>query len=258
MSLTRTQQRTLRALATRQGRRKSESFAAEGLRCCTEAVRRRPEWLEWAVVSEEFADDALLDLLAAAGHPAIRLPASEFAALSLTDSPQGVLCVLRRPDMAAAAEPDPFVLVLDRVADPGNVGTILRTAWAVGLRHVAITTGTADPYAPKTVRAGMGAQFAVGIEAHADLAAARAHYAGVGYDTLWLTAPLGEADCFAPAFELRRSLLVLGNEAAGVDPTPGARTVRIPMPGDAESLNVAQAATILLFDAVRRGLLAQE
>jgi TrmH family RNA methyltransferase len=255
MELTRTQERTIRALANRQGRRKSEVFAAEGLRCCAEALRRRPGWLAYAVVSEDFADEALLAALAATGKPVARVAARAFAELALTESPQGVLCVLRRPDTAATAPVDPFVLVLDRVADPGNVGTILRTAWAVGLRRVAITKGTADPYAPKTVRAGMGAQFAVDVETHADLAAARAHHAAAGYTTLWLTAPLGEADCFDATFDLRRSLLVLGNEAAGVDPTPDARTVRIPMPGTAESLNVAQAATILLFDAVRRGTL---
>jgi TrmH family RNA methyltransferase len=141
--LTQRQRKILSQLRNRHGRRKSEFFAAEGLRACTEAVARRPEWFEFAMGSRSFLEgDAGRDLAArlqalASGAGLVRLDDQDFAALAATENPQGVLCVLRRPDMGLPdAVMDPFVLVLDQVREPGNLGTILRTAWAVGLRSV--------------------------------------------------------------------------------------------------------------------------
>jgi TrmH family RNA methyltransferase len=159
-----------------------------------------------------------------------------------------VLLVLQRPDETPPAVcADPFVLVLDRLQTPGNVGTILRTALAVGLTQVACTSGTVDPYSPKCIRAGMGAQFALRLPAFADLAAVRAHYAALGYHRLWLTVVKDGVNCFCPEFDLAHSLLVLGNEANGVADLAAAGRVTIPMAPGVESLNVAQAATLLLY-----------
>lgn len=245
--LGREQARQLRQLQTRHGRRKSACFVAEGLRCCREALRLRPDWLAWAVVAEDFADAECLGLLERAGCDCVRLAAGEFAQWVQTESPQGILLALHRPSPPAGPPGDRYIVVLDRVGDPGNMGTILRTVLAVGGTEVAWTSGGVDPFGPKAVRAGMGAQFHLHLRRFADLAETRAFYEPLGYAHSWLAAPRAAVSCFDAAFTLERGLLVLGNEAHGVGECPGAREVRIPMPGPAESLNVAQAAAILLY-----------
>ena len=192
------------------------------------------------------------------GTPVTVIPDDAFAGLALTEHPQGALCVLKRPllDQAPGPLADPFVLVLDRLGDPGNLGTILRTAWAVGLGQVWLTRGGVDPFGPKAVRAGMGAQFAMALHRVQDLAAAQELLCARQCLPLWCAVAQGGVSCFADTFDLRGAALVIGNEASGIrDPSVG-RCVTIPMPGQADSLNAAQAATVLLFEALRRGVIA--
>jgi RNA methyltransferase, TrmH family len=244
--------KVLHQLQSRHGRRKSAVFLCEGLRCCAEAAARRPVWIEFAVVAES-CPDAAAWLGKAQPWPAYPVTDAEFAAYAQTETPQGILVVLRRPeDTPPAALADPFVVVLDRLQNPGNLGTILRTALAVGLTQVAYTRGTVDPYCPKSIRAGMGAQFGLRLAAHADLAAARACYGPLGYARLWLTVVADGINCFSPEFTLAGSLLVLGNEANGVAELAAASRVTIPMAPGVESLNVAQAATVLMYQHLAR------
>lgn len=262
--LTHAQRKLVTALRSRHGRRASAWFAAEGLRAAAEAVARRPEWVEFLICSTSFlrseAGRSLADRARGAVSAAvvIELPDTEVEALSATENPQGVLCVLRRPQTGVPeAVSDPFALVLDQVREPGNLGTILRTAWAVGLRAVWLTRGSADPFEAKVVRAGMGAQFSLRLVQSGTLAEVREQLAALGFGPLYLAVPQGGASCFDPGFSLAGAGLAVGNEADGVsDPGLGPH-VSIPMPGGAESLNVAQAATVLLVDAVRRGLLGK-
>ena len=166
-----------------------------------------------------------------------------------------MLLVLRRPEPAPASVEVPFFLVLDRIADPGNLGSVLRSCHAVGLRQVFATAGTTDAWGAKAMRAGMGAQFHVALSIFDDVVAVRDWLATVADCDIWLTSPHAGIDCFDDAFALTGNVLVMGNEAAGTGNVEGARHVNIPMPGTAESLNVAQATTVLLFEAVRRGIL---
>lgn len=260
--LTHRQRQVLTQLQSRHGRRKSDLFVAEGLRACSEALARQPQWLETLVCTASFAaGGAGRDLVglvhAVAGSAAtVEVEDAEFASLAATENPQGVLCVLRRPDTAVPAQlSDPFVLVLDRIREPGNLGTILRTAWAVGLRSVWLTAGTVDPFEAKVVRAGMGAHFSLRLVQVGTLAAVREQLAERGRQPLYLTVPRTGLSCFDPAFSLAEAALVIGNEAEGIADLGLGPHVTIPMPGAAESLNAAQAATVLLFDAVRRGIL---
>lgn len=260
--LTNRQRKVLSQVQSRHGRRKSEFFAAEGLRACTEAISRRPDWLEFVVCSRSFLAEGVGQTLAASAHAAAQAPEvvvlddGDLAGFSATENPQGVLCVLRRPQCALPeAVTDPFVLVLDRVREPGNLGTILRTAWAVGLGSVWLTRGSADPFEAKGVRAGMGAQFALRLVLAGDLAEVAEQLAERGRQPLYLSVPQGGLSCFDPAFNLGQGGLVIGNEADGIGDLSLGPHVSIPMPGQAESLNVAQAATVLLLDAVRRGIL---
>lgn len=259
--MTNSERKLILQAQTRHGRRKHGVFLAEGLRCCREGLTRRAESVKLIIGSREFAESAdfavIQELAARAGMAVEILPAHEFAEFAATENPQGILCLFRDfpPPPPLERRTDPFVLVLDRVADPGNLGTILRTAWAVGLSEVWFTEGTTDPFGPKAIRAGMGAQFALVLRAFPGLAEAHAELRRLGCPRLWCSMPRGGVSCFAPEFDLAGSGLVIGNEAGGIQGLPSSDLVTIPMPGQAESLNAAQAATILLFEAVRRGLL---
>jgi TrmH family RNA methyltransferase len=253
------QQKILKSLQSRHGRKKSDFFVAEGWRCCEEALRRRPEWLEALFYSQTAQQSpqwpAMAALATAAGVEPLLLPDKDFAGLADTVNSQGLLCLLKRvPCAAPRALPDPFCLILDRISEPGNLGTILRTAWALGLRSVWLIKGSADAHAPKVVRAGMGAQFALELPVFEDLPAAAAKLQELGGKKLWCALPAAGTTLFADSFALRGSGLVIGNEANGISHPELGQAVTIPMPGQAESLNAAQAATVFLFEALRRGL----
>jgi TrmH family RNA methyltransferase len=253
--MTNRQEKLLGRLRTRHGRRKAGSFLAEGLRCCREVLDRYVDGIDFAVAARSFADSPDSGPFAVLGDRLEIVDDDQFAQYAVTENPQGILCVCHRPEPPAPEGTDPFALVLDRIQEPGNMGTVLRTACAIGLSSVWLTEGTTDPYAPKAIRAGMGAQFSLQIHSLPALGNARAHLAEVGYSPLWLAVPHEGTSCYSDEFQLPGSALVIGNEANGIEDLAAGQPVRIPMPGDAESLNAAQAATILLFEAVRRGIL---
>ncbi len=248
-------EKTLRRATSRHGRRKYGLVLCEGVRACSEALAHCPARIKTIVFDVE--SKAEQELSAAAGLPVdaqiLHLKSHEFAEITETENPQGVTMVIDRPPSAGLdSVQSPFVLVLDRVQDPGNAGTILRTAWAAGLGTIVATSGTVDLYGPKTIRAGMGAQFALNIHTSKDLQAAKDELAEAGFDRLWESVPVGGTSCYTDDFDLTRSGLVIGNEANGSALLPDSQKVSIPMPGNSESLNAAQAATLLIFEWVRR------
>lgn len=184
----------------------------------------------------------------------IALPEEEFSRLAGTVNSQGILIVARRPDPIPLDAPltDPFVLALDRIGDPGNFGTILRTARAVGLHEVWIVKGTVDPFCDKALRSASGAQFALGLRCLNDLPDLAAALKRHGVTRIYRTVPSGGNNLFFEEDAFRRSAILLGCEATGVAELDGSLALSIPMPGDAESLNVAQAATVVLFEHARR------
>lgn len=245
--LPKSHQQLLRRLGARHGRKRDGRFLCEGGRCCQEAFAHCPELLEWVVVAEGCGS------LEQPNCPRFTLPRNELQRLVPTENPQGIVAVLRRPEPPALRPPEPFSLILDQVSEPGNLGTILRTSWAFGLKQVICTKGSCDVFSPKAIRAGMGAQFALEICQVASLDAWRDQQPDV---PVWITSPRAEVDCFSEDFSLPAAALVIGGEAHGASSVAGASEVTIPMPGMAESLNVAQATTIFLYEALRRGWLA--
>lgn len=240
-------------LDNRHTRKKSGLVLAEGLRCCQEAMGRRPDWLEAVLMTSDFAASSasaeILAKLSEHGLEPVILSEREFNRLNETEHPQGVMAVLRRPEWTLPTSlPEPFVLILDQVSEPGNLGTILRTAWAVGLPSVWLVKGGADPYAPKVIRAGMGAQFALELAWFPDLAAAAQCLLDLGGNRLCCAMPQAELSLYDERFSLTGGGLVIGNEARGVSAPELGAAVTIPMPGEAESLNAAQAATVFLCD----------
>ena len=255
--MTRAGEKAFRQAASRRGRRKTGLSLCEGRRCCSELLRRSPQIIEMVLLADTCDKPELRVRCESLSCPVETVPETTIAKLATTENPQGILALFQIPRTSPLETPpaDPFLLVLDGLADPGNLGTILRTAWAVGLRQACLTEGTVDPHAPKTLRAGMGAQFALELHRTPSLPDIAAKLEQWHWGPLWLTVPRGGVSAFSVDFTLHRSALVIGGEARGVsDPTTG-RPVSLPMPGDAESLNAAQAATVFLFEAVRRQLL---
>jgi len=172
--------------------------------------------------------------------------------LGLVETPSGLLAVVTMPAMNAAFSLERDAVLLDGVQDPGNVGALLRTAAAVGIKQVLLSPGCAAAWSPRVLRAGQGAHFVLNIHEDADLASFISDYRG--------TTAVTCLDGSTSLYDARWSgplAWIFGAEGQGVSPPliAAARLrVRIPMPGAVESLNVAAAAAVCLFEALRRKL----
>lgn len=185
--------------------------------------------------------------------------ARTFTQLADTDTPQGIIAIIeprRSTPGDFVPRPGGVALVIDGVQDPGNVGTLIRTAHALGASGTVVLRGTADPTSPKALRAAMGATFrhpVISLDDAGFIAWARTH--GV---TLWAGAvdgvPLHRALEGRRANGLPPIAVIVGNEGAGIRPqlnAVAAQRVAIPLAQGAESLNVAVAAGILLYEVTR-------
>lgn len=239
----------LRALTTRHGRKNSGYCLVEGLRCVNEILTLRPDLIEVCILREDMADRVV-----APDDRTVVLPRAKFDSLAATVNSQGVLVLAEQPGYLplSGTPADPFALVLDRIADPGNFGTIIRTARAVGLNEIWIVKGGVDPFGDKAVRSASSAQFAVGIRLADSLDEAVSALRQLGVTRFFRTEPAEGHSVFTEPGLFSGSAIVLGNEANGAGPVHGSLPLNIPMPGSAESLNVAQAATVILFEYVRR------
>ena len=238
----------LRNLTTRGGRKRAEFCRCEGIRAVRELLEKRPELVEFVVATPRG--------LEALGIPAPHLRLIDeagFSEFSNTINTQGVLALAKIPEECGSAPHGDFILVLDKIGDPGNFGTMARTFLAIGGRELWITKGTVDPWCDKAIRSGMGAQFALGLRKFEDLNTMSEFAAGNGFKKLFYADPHKGESCFGCSDLYEHSLIVIGGEANGSTDLPlGARSVRIPMPGNYESLNAAQAATVLLVEYARR------
>jgi TrmH family RNA methyltransferase len=245
-----------RDLRRRKSRERQGLFVTEGVRAVEELLRS-PLKVRGVLASAQFADaprmGALRDLLAATGVSIDEVSVSDFESAAETDSPQGILAVAEVPAATLSDLPAGGtlrLLVLDAVQDPGNVGTILRTAAAFGASATFSLPGTVDLWNAKVVRSGMGAHFhhpclsgswdeldAFRRERSIDVWAADA----AGDSIVGLTPP-------------ERLAIVVGNEGAGLSSDSRARAdrlVALPIAAAVESLNVAVAAGILLYELRR-------
>ena len=236
--------------ASRSFRRSEGAFLCEGPKLVGEAIR-------WGVPLEILvtAEGARMPFAVPGGVRQVTVPADLLAAVSTVESPQGVLAVCRQPDLTPPERLDGGrYLVLDWVQDPGNLGTIWRTADAFGAAGLLLANGCADPFSPKTVRATMGAAFRLPVwELELDAAAERLAAAGI---PLYATA-LREDTVDVREVDLSAAAVVIGSEGRGVSPRALAlcrQTVKIPMLGRCESLNAAVAAAVVLWEMGRERL----
>lgn len=206
--------------------------------------------IEKLLLCEGMAPDREIDaLLARRQAPVVMLEQPLFADIEQTASSTGLMALCAIPDTPPPSQHG-LVLLLEGVQDPGNVGSILRTAAAAGVTQVWLTPGCADIWSPKVLRAGMGAHFLVPVVERIPLAAALS-----GFDGPLAVTTLAEATSLY-ASDLRGNLVMaLGSEGGGVSDALLAQAslrLRIPMAVGVESLNVAAAAAICLFEHVRQ------
>jgi len=247
----------VRNLQRRKARKRSNLAVAEGVRVVEEAldaglVIRGVVTARGAVSQSRTM--SLVQRVAEHAIPIEEVAEREFSQMADTDTPQGVLALVELPRSTLAdivPTPGHAALVLDGVQDPGNVGTLVRTAFALGAPGAVLLPGTADPAHPKVVRSAMGASFRLPlVQASEGEFTKWIREAGIA---LWVSA--GDGTPLERLSAPERLALVVGNEGAGVRPTMrplAAHQVAIPLTRGAESLNVAVAAGIILHE-VRRG-----
>lgn len=274
--------RRIAALSGRSARRKQGHLRVEGPQAVRSLLAERPELALELFLTARAAEDhpELARLAAAAGVPTREVDETLIRAMTREPgggegqdrpesgaagavSPQGAIAVARLPEESAGAalaaiaalpaEGPLTAVVLHEVRDPGNVGTLLRTADAAGADLVLLTRTSADPYSPKAVRAAVGSTFHLPVIAGAVAPALLDALAGRGI-TAAATSGYASTDLFEAELP-ERIAWILGNEARGLDEATLAAAplaVRIPLAGHAESLNVHTAATVCLFETLRR------
>ena len=239
--------------ASARERRKSGRILLDGVHL-VEACLFAGKPLETLIVAESAMDNAeIARLLAAAATVAkIRLADALFAEISPLESPTGLLAVLEIPRLALPPSPS-FGLLLEDLQDPGNLGSILRSAAAAGVEAAWLSAGCADAWSPRVLRAGMGAHFVLPIVERADLTQIAASFCGQRLAACLQGESLYQLDLNGPL------AFMIGNEGAGLSPALielADTRFTIPMPGSVESLNAAAAAAVCLFERVRQSTAA--
>jgi TrmH family RNA methyltransferase len=243
-----------RLIASARDRRKAGKCVLEGehLVGVFSARYGAPESL--LVTDEALAHAAARALAERHAERTLVIPAKLLSELAVLPADVGVLAVV--PVVRPAAAPTTtaaFCLLLDDVQDPGNVGSMLRSAAAAGVAQVLLSKHCAFAWSPKVLRAGQGAHFHAEIHEDVDLAAWAAAFRATGGEVI-ATVAAGGTNLYAARLG-GRVALAIGNEGAGLTKALSAQAtqrVTIPMPGGMESLNAAAAAAILLFEVVRQ------
>jgi TrmH family RNA methyltransferase len=244
----------VRALSQRKSRQKEGRFFIEGVRLIEDALQARlkPDFVFFTPTTTPPADERkhhLLRRLADLNVETIEVSAEVMSACGDTETPPGLLAVLPFPDLDVPARPS-LVLIADALRDPGNLGTLLRSAAASNVGVVVLAPETVDAYNPKVVRGAMGAHFRVPIVAEewegitGRVRGLDVRLASAGADTLYT-----HVDWTKPC------ALIVGGEAEGASEAASnlaTGRVRIPLARGVESLNAGVAGSVILFEVVRQ------
>lgn len=235
-------------------RKKQGLFIIEGIRSINEIPQ---EYEIDTIVMSDLFDESLLKV--SATRNALLVPSELFKVISDTQTPQGVLALVKMKTLQLEdieVKANGFYLMLENLQDPGNLGTIIRSAYGFGVDAIFLTKGCVDLYSPKTVRSTMGASLHVPVIIDKSLEDYMAWGKGHGL-TCFTTALDDTAKEVAKADLTKGLMLVIGNEGNGVSGEAIAKAdqnVYIPMPGGLESLNASIAASICMYEVMRQRL----
>ncbi len=231
-------------------RKKQAAFVIEGIRIVEEALRSG-QTLEMLIYTPDLDERGLelVNLFKARGIFCEDVTPEVLSAASDTESPQGILAVVAHNPPTLPVSPS-FLLIADQIRDPGNLGTLMRTALAAGADGLILSQGTVDPLSPKVVRAGMGAHF-------------RLPYLSTSWPEIRqlcsglsvFLADMNQGNCLWESDLVQPLVLVIGGEAHGSGNQArqlADQQIHIPMHGGTESLNAAAAGAILLFEVDRQ------
>lgn len=233
-----------KALKDRKGRKESGCFLVEGRKMVEEALASSFP-VEAVLVDDARAEEFALP----ADLPIFSMPAHVLAAICDTKTPQGVAAIVR---MAAVPLRGQRFVALDGVQDPGNVGTIIRTADAAGFDGILLSGQCADVFSPKVLRATMGSVFRMAVRVTDDLPGELSALAADGASVI--SSQLDGTPFYERTGIQARFVLVIGNEGNGVSDAVQATAthrLKLPMRGGAESLNAAVAAGIMMYELTR-------
>ena len=239
----------LKELKTAKGRRKEGLFLVEGEVMIREALSCGLTAVE-VIAEEKF--EGFAGELEKTGIRVSIAPRNLIESISETQTPQGICAAFEMPEAVNIAGLPDRIVALDGVQDPGNVGTIWRTADAAGFQAMLLGAGSADPLSPKVQRAAMGSGFRVPFAHTENLADALVELRERGYHVF--ASDLNGADFYERPDGGEKFVLVIGNEARGISDAVRAAAnclVKLPMRGGAESLNAAVAAGIMMYELMR-------
>ena len=231
---------------------RTESFIVEGIKMVKEALEQAE--VEKIIVSETFSNSDDFKGLNCDGQKLIIASDKVFEDLTDVVTPQGIIAVVSKGSNSEIDYSDEFVLALDGIQDPGNLGTIIRTADSANIKTILVSKDTVDAYSPKVVRSTMGGIFRTKVIEVENLAQTLNSFKDNGYKvvTTELSAEKSIYD-----IDYQKSVVVIGNEANGVTEEvskTATEKVIIPMLGKTESLNAAVATSIMIYEYVRQKL----
>lgn len=236
-------------------RKQTGAFVLEGLRLCEDAALNNYS-VETLIVSESFKICNRVEIIIKVAKQCVKVPDSLFQFMSDTVSPQGVMCVVKIPETVGnvCKINKGKYIVLENTADPSNLGAISRTAEALGISGLIVSSHGCDPFSPKAQRAGMGALLRLPIFSSSDVLADITLLKNKGFEAY--ASVVCNADCDVSQIEYPENCLVLiGNEANGLTDDAIAlcnKKITITMKGRAESLNAAAAASIIMWEMTRK------
>ncbi len=228
------------------------SFIVEGIKMVKEALEQAE--VEKIIVSETFSNSDDFKGLNCDEQKLIISSDKVFEDLTDVVTPQGIIAVVKKSSNSEIDYSDEFVLALDGIQDPGNLGTIIRTSDSANIKTILVSKDTVDAYSPKVVRSTMGGIFRTKVIEVEDLAQTLNSFKDSGYKvvTTELSAEKSIYD-----MDYKKSVVVIGNEANGVTAEVSkiaTEKVIIPMLGKTESLNAAVATSIMIYEYVRQKL----
>ncbi len=251
--------RLIHARKVRDGRERSQMFI-EGRRLAEEAIRSEII-IDEGFVAEGFEGSDILNVLSERGIAISNLPGPLFRSIAATEEPQGIVLLAQRPnnpvdDFNLGGSTLPLFLFLKEVNNPANLGAILRSAEAAGVGGIFVSKNSADVFSPKALRASMGSAFRTRITVNSELTEVLDRARAEGLECLAVDS--SGKNNYLQVDWTRPHLLIFGSEAHGISESERnliGREISIPMENSVESLNLAVAAGVVLFEAKRQILI---